>query len=254
MTAIPSLRGTSSQNLYPFVKTIKFNTKVSVFANGSEQRFAGQPPLVSIEIPMEKLRQGDVNTWISFFNSTKGRGTPNLQDTIGGVAFNDLVLESDVLRQTNTESLLFKQQIKLRQVRNSTWSPPSPPVFYPTLSFGGVAEQPFDQDTEFLTDVNQNEFGPQYQYSYYSSGLSVYPNSPLKSWKISYGLLTDADIVLLENMFVSTQGRLYSFTFTDPLSGTSYQHVRMDQDQLSIRHLTVNQKSTEITLRQTYNS
>ncbi len=253
-SVLPGLRGTSAQSLYPFDRTVYFNTTVCVNADGSEQRFANAPPLNRLSLPMTLLEPTDKAAWLAFFNSTKGQFTSDLVDTIGGVAFGNMTLDSDTLLQVNTRALLYDQRVTMRQVQNASWTPATAPTAFPTLSFGTVAEVPYTQGTEFLTGSSQNVLGPQYQFAYYANAVAGFPTAPLKTFKITYGLIEDADAATLETFFLAAQGQYYSFNFTDPISGITYSHVRFDQDALTIRYLTVNQKSTEILLRQTFNS
>ena len=91
-------------------------------------------------------------------------------------------------------------------------------------------------------------------HGYTSATGTVTPSTYLRSWKLEYPLLSDADAATLETAFTGWQGKYASFTFVDPLDGIAYTNVRCDQDELALRGNTVNQQSTSLTLRQTNGS
>ena len=251
---LPTLRGTSAQALYPFTRKVVFNTNVQVFFNGKEQRSANNPtgPLCLLTLPMTNLKGVDKASWLAFFATVKGRGVTDISITLGGVTYNNLALLSDVLGQTNTQTQLYDQVVELRQVINSGWSPTTPITSFPNLSFGAKAEQPFVQSSVFQTSVNDNPMGPRFLYSYFANAIPGFPTGPLNEWSIQYELLRDADVTTLSNLFISHQGRWGTFSFTDPISGTTYNNVRFDQDVLEFTYRTVNQVSTSIKLKETF--
>jgi hypothetical protein len=250
----------------PFERELSFLTSVQKFFNGQEQRWASRAPLATFSLPMQNLLIADKTAWITAtpasgfvsFTSAQGRRFQDLSltltNTLGSVTYSNLALMSDSLNQTNPLTLLYNQQLNLRQVSNSAWTPPTAPTTYPTFSFGGVAQQPLSQIYTFLVSVNDSVFGPRYAYSWYGSSLSNFPSTYLRMWRIAYPLLTDTDAATIESFFNSAQGRYYSFSFTDPIDHTAYPHVRFDVDALKFKYITRNQQSTEVTLLQTYNS
>lgn len=215
-------------------------------------------PLYQFTIPLSNIMTTDQSAWLTLFTNEKGRFGQDMQITVGGVTYSNLALTSDDLTQTaiTTSGMVFNQQVALRQVSNSSWTPPSAGTTYPSFSWSGVAQYPYGTVTTFYTSVNDNPTGPRYAFPWYAnpSPLTNFPTVPLKRWRISYPLMTDADLATLENFFVSVQGRWISFSFTDPITGTPYSHVRFDDDILSIRYLAPNQSSVEVVLKQTYNS
>ena len=259
---LPYLRNTSgslnAQCLFPFEREVQFLTTVNCFFNGAEQRWPNRPPLATFSLPMSNLLTTDKAAWLSFFNTVQGRRFQDLQitltNTLGSVTYNNLGLMSDTLNQTNHAALLYNLQVNLRQFSNSAWMPPTAPTVYPTLSFGGVAQQPFSQIFTFLVSANESVFGPRFAYSWYGSSLSNFPSGYLRMWRINYALLTETDLATLETFFLGVQGRYLSFSFTDPIDGNTYTHVRLDSDALKIKHITRNQVSTEVVLRQTNGS
>lgn len=251
---LPTLRGSTKQGLYPYTRSVKFNTSVMMYADASEQRQVGQPPLQTIELPMSTLSTTDKASWLSFFSTQKGRFNQDLQITLNSVVYNNLTLESDVLSAINPQAQLFNQAVKLRQVSNAGWTPPTPGTTFPTLSFGASCEQPFTQMSVFNTGVSDSQYGERFSYAYWAAGVSGFPSTYLRAWKLEYPLVSDADIATLESFFLSQFGKWVSFSFKDPLDSITYTHVRFDMDVMEIRAITKNQWATSLVLRQTNGS
>lgn len=249
---LPTLRGSSQQVLYGVTRTVSCLTKVIPFRNGSEQRWAQRPPLMGFTIPMSGLSAADKASWLTFFSTIKGRLTKDLQLTMAGVTYSNLAAMADELEVLNQRTLQFDQEIHLRQVLNYPYTFPSALSAYPTLAFGAKAEMPYTQISRFQTAVTDNPFGPRFGFGWYGTGLTNFPTTYLRSWKIQYGLISDADTATIEAAFLGWQGRYKTFSFVDPLDGTTYNNVRMGSDDLSIRYMAPNQNATEINLIQTF--
>ena len=265
---LPILRNTTgtfnAQVLYPFTRTVRFRTTVNSFMSGAEQRWPNTPPLYDFVLPMTALESADKAAWLSFFSNAAqvGRFGTIGSITIGSTTYSNLTLLSDDLSVSNPSSRIFNQQVELRQVNGYPWtptsgypwSPPASGLTYPTFSFGGVAEQPFTQVTRYLTSVGDNPNGPRYTYQWYQNSLPNMPTGSLRSWKISYGLLSQADMDTLEGFFTTVMGMAYSFSFTDPLTGSPLTGVRFENDSLEVHYVCPNQFSTSVSLIQTNGS
>lgn len=252
---LPGLRGTSQQALYTFSRITSCSTTINQFFNGSEQRFVNRIPYYNFILPMNTLNATDKASWLALHNAAKGQFEQNLELTLGSTTYSNLALMSDDIVQTNNRPLLYDQEIHLRQtIPASAGGPPTVGTSFPTFSWGGVAQMPLTQVSSFLTNVNEQASGPRYAFAYYAGGLSNFPSTYLRSWRISYSILSDADLATLETFFLGMQGRYGSFSFTDPLDSTTYNHVRFDQDDLQITYQTKNINSVEVTLRETFNS
>lgn len=254
-TPLPGLRGTSQQALYPFTRIVSCSTTVNTFFNGSEQRWANRVPLYNFILPMNVLNATDKSSWLTLHAEAKGEFEQNLTLTLGSTTYSNLALMSDDIVQTNSRTILFDQEIHLRQTLTpASYTPPSVGTSFPTFSWGGVAEMPYSQVSSFLTNMTDQPSGPRYAIALYNGGWTNFPSTYLRSWRITFPLLEQTDMNTLENFFLGVQGRLTSFSFTDPLDSTTYNNCRFDQDELQIQYLTLNQFSTEITIKQTYNS
>lgn len=255
--ALPFLYNSSgtlnAQVLYGFTRVVSCLTDVMSFQAATEQRWVSRNPLFNFAVPMASLSAADKAAWLAFFNTVKGRFTSDLSITLGATLYANLVLDSDALPVVNRLPTFYDQQISLHQTSNYPWTIPSVGGSYPALLFGGgsavkVAERPFTQVTQFFTDVSASPYGQQYAYEWYGASLTGFPTGPLHSWKLSYPLLTDADALTIETFFLGQQGRYGIFSFTDPISGTTYTKVRFASDNLAFQYLTKNQQSTELTL------
>lgn len=266
---LPYLRGTSgglnAQVLYPFTRVTSCLTGIGSFQNANEQRWVERPPLFGFQLPMTSLLTADKAAWLTFFSSSgvKGRAGQDLQLSLGSTTYSNLTLLSDALQVANRKPLQYDQSISLRQVipaNFSTYTPPTVGSTYPYLQFGtgsattANSEMPFVQISTFLTSVGDSQYGPRYSYSWYDASLTNFPMGYLRIWKLSYPLLTDVDLGILETYFLGQQGRYGSFSFVDPIDGITYTHCRFDQDDLSIKYLLYGQNATELSIIQTFNS
>lgn len=255
---LPTIRNSSQQVLYGSTRIVSFDTAVTRFNNASEQRWSRRPPLYRFILPMPGLSSADWTSWLNFFSGTSvyGRFGATISLTVNGVTYTDLGLESDMLNNTTRVPLRYDQQIRLRQVSTpASWTPPSVSGPYPNLLFGTAsatanAEYPAVRITGYYTALTDNPYGQRFSFPWYSGAVSGFPSTYLLSWKLEYPLLTDVDLNTLENYFLWNMGRWGSFTFNDPLGGSSYNNVRFDMDEMAIKYLGPNQNSTTITLRQ----
>jgi len=256
---LPILRNTTgtlnAQALYPFTRVASCLTFVDQFDNGSEQRWAGRTPLFNFALSFNSLSATDKASWLTFQNTVLGRLATNLTITLGATTYSNLTMMSDDLVATTRLPLLYDQQISLRQVSNYPYTVPTVGSTFPQLAFGtgggiAVAELPFSQANSAFTDINESVYGQRFGFGWYKTGKTNFPNVLLKSWKISYPLLTDADAATLENYFLGKQGRYATFTFVDPIDGSSNANVRFDMDDLAFRYITKNMQSTEVSLKQ----
>lgn len=259
---LPILRNTTGtlngQVLYPFIRTVSCSTTVHKFQNATEQRWVNRNPLFNFSLPMTSLNVTDKAAWLAFFVTTKGRLASDLQLSLGSTTYSNLSSESDDLAVTNKIPLFFDQQINLLQVSNYPWTIPAVSISaFPLLRFGSpmspVAsfEMPFTQNSSFFTDNTTSPYGQQYSYGWYGTGLSGFPTSYLRAWKLSYPLLTDADALTLEQFFEACQGQYSSFDFTDPFDSITHHKVRFASDNLSFKYGTLNQQAADIVLVQT---
>lgn len=241
------------------MRSVQCLTNVAQFQDAKEQRSVARPPLYTFALQMNLLNATDRAAWLAYFVANLGRAHTDLQITLGSTLYSNLTLMSDSLNLSQRTNLFYDQQIVLRQVTPANFSSYTPPTVgssYPSFNFGygsssAVAELPYAQSFNLLTSVGDSAYGPRYVFSWYKASLAGFPTTYLPSWKISYPLLTDTDLATLETYFLGQQGMYGTFSFTDPVDNVTYPNVRFNSDELSIRYLTVNQNSTEVSLIQT---
>lgn len=258
---LPILRNTSgglsASVLYPFTRLASCLTYVSEFETAAEQRWVGRVPLFAFALPFTSLNGTDKAAWLTFFNTVLGRLAQDITVTLGATTYSNLTLETDDLAVTTKIPLFYDQQLSLRQVRNYPWTIPTVGSTYPNLLFGAgsatkSSEMPFSQVNSAFTDVNDSPYGQRFAFGWYKTGKTNFPNVLLKSWKITYPVLSLVDAVTLENFFLGCQGRYKTFTFVDPVDGSSNSNVRFDQDSLAIKYITYGVYGTEISLKQVW--
>lgn len=71
--------------------------------------------------------------------------------------------------------------------------------------------------------------------------------TPMKRFRLVYAVLTKAEVVLLENFFVSMRGRYGEFNFKDD-AGTDWFPTRFDMDALTIKYGGPGQYNMEVLL------
>lgn len=259
--SLPILRSTSgglnAQVLYGFTRVVSCLTNVQQFDAGTEQRWVGRTPLFNFSLPMISLTAADRTAWLTFMNTVVGRLTQDLSITLGATTYADLTLETDDFTSINRLPTSYDiSGITLRQVRNYPWTVPTAGSSFPFLLFGASSganrsvQRPFTENVSALTDVNDSPYGQRYAFGWYKTAQAGYPTTLLRSWHVSYSLLTDADALTLETFFLGCQGRYKTFDFLDPIDGNTYHNVRFDIDDLAFKYVTKNQQQAEITLKQ----
>src|SRR5579871_4844684 len=92
---LPGLRGTSEQALYPFSRIVSFDTKITTWMNGSEQRWVSRPPLTNFVLPMTVLSAADKSSYVTLFSTAKGQFAQNITLTLGTTTWEHLTMMSD---------------------------------------------------------------------------------------------------------------------------------------------------------------
>jgi hypothetical protein len=95
---------------------------------------------------------------------------------------------------------------------------------FPTLKTGSAVQYPIAVSESFTTEVLQFLAGDEQRY------LST--AGALRSWHIQLSRLDEAELQALEAFFVATSGSFDTFTFIDPVSGTSYPNCFIAHDVL----------------------
>jgi len=111
---------------------------------------------------------------------------------------------------------------------------------YPALSTGAVVQVPWSFSRRFETSKNDMETGQRYAWSNRATAK--------RTWTVTYSDITDAEIATLKAFFDSVSGRLGTFGFTDPKTGTYYAAARFDTDSFERKHVSKNHSSLSLTV------
>jgi len=96
---------------------------------------------------------------------------------------------------------------------------------FPALKTGAIAQYPSDRTRQFSTQVYRFLDGSEQRFAAFSAAL--------RQWTIRLDLLDEAELVALEEFFVSEEGRAGTFSFTDPFDGTVYANCSFASDTLT---------------------
>jgi len=247
---LPLVRNGNAQLLYPFQRSMTYNTKVAIFQNGAEQRAKTRGCLASFSLEYSKLVQSDKDAIRAAVASAKGTFDSSLSLTLGATTYGNLALEDDSWTGAEHESTQYGTALRLRQTKPQTVVPATVGTIpaFPALASGALAMRPYTQIDRHSTLRNDMESGKRFAYSYFGSGLTGMPTRSLKGWILAYSVLQDADVATLEAFFHWAWGRYAGFQYTDADNGTVYSNVRFDQDALLIEYQGFNRTSLQIRL------
>src|SRR5579872_7054479 len=100
---------------------------------------------------------------------------------------------------------------------------------FPKLKTAAVAQYPANKRVAFQNQVLRFMDGQEQRYRD-SAG-------PLHRWEIRLNELDESEIAAIDGFFWSNQGRLASFSFTDPWDGTVYANCSLGGDQMDLTSL-----------------
>jgi hypothetical protein len=115
--ALPTLRGTAQQALYPFKRTIKCNTLVTRNQDGSRQCSILDNPRMLFDMPFTRLNPADKNRLIVFAASAVGQFETNESLTLGNVTYTNLSLDSDLYSGQVRATTMWDSSLKLTQTQ-----------------------------------------------------------------------------------------------------------------------------------------
>lgn len=98
---------------------------------------------------------------------------------------------------------------------------------FPTLKTGSVVQYPIKVAGSFSTEVLQFLGGDEQRY--------LTTAGTLRTWQIQLTQLDEAELQALEAFFVASSGSFATFSFIDPVSGTSYPNCFLSGDALHER-------------------
>jgi hypothetical protein len=98
---------------------------------------------------------------------------------------------------------------------------------FPKLKSGAVAQYPAERQQVYATEVHRFLDCKEQRYRDFAAGR--------KRWVIALELLDETEMARLARFFEDQQGRLGTFEFEDPWTGTVVPVCRFGADQLPIR-------------------
>lgn len=243
----PALRNASCTALMPFTRRVMFDTGVTYFANGTEQRWKKRAPLASFEFNNNSLTAADIALLLTHHLNQGGQGSSDWSLTIGSTTWSNLALTNDSFSFTNTQGLIYNTKLAATQTQNKGATIPSVSAVWPTFSSGAKLQYPFSATFRNLTTVSKSTTGAQWSFKWLGAGVTNQPTRALRAFNAPM-VLSFADATTLETFFTWAQGRLNTFSFTDPYNGTTYTKVRFDTDVLELNYQDTNRVSVTLPL------
>ena len=94
---------------------------------------------------------------------------------------------------------------------------------FPLLKTGAVVQYPVTRKLRFSTQVLRFLDGTEQRFREFPSSV--------RKWVVHLDLLDETEVADIEDFFLSTQGRLGMFSFTDPWDGVEYPNCSLEDDQ-----------------------
>lgn len=113
-------------------------------------------------------------------------------------------------------------------------------AIFPKLKTSAVAQYPATKGLIFQNTVLRFVDGIEQRYRD-SAG-------PLHRWEIRLNELDEWEIAAIDGFFWSNQGRLGSFSFTDPWDGTTYTNCSLASDEMDLTSLGEMSGKTALTV------
>jgi hypothetical protein len=116
---------------------------------------------------------------------------------------------------------------------------------FPLLKTKAVAQYPATKTVQFRNQALRFVDGTEQRYRDAAS--------PLHCWVIQLSSLDETEMAAVDNFFKQTQGRLGTFSFTDPWDGEVYAGCSLQSDQLTIETTAELQGRTSLTIAENRN-
>jgi hypothetical protein len=97
---------------------------------------------------------------------------------------------------------------------------------FPKLKTGAVAQYPASKTVQFRNQALRFVDGTEQRYRECASALH--------RWEIRLNALDESELALIESFFTEPQGRLGSFSFTDPWDGADYADCSLESDAMML--------------------
>jgi hypothetical protein len=217
--------------------------------NGKQQRFKAAAPYAKFALEYTLINSTDRTNLDNFIASNKGSFDSTWEFTLG-TTYGNLGFETDEFSWEEAAKFpgRYNASLRFRQTISNGAAAAGTGTSYPTFAGGITTQLPFVQSTRYLTVRNDLECGIRHAFAFYGAGLTGYPTRGLYGWTLNYSVFTDAEIATLEGFFALRQGRLGTFSFTDPKDAAVYPKVGFDQDSLEFKYLSPNITQVQVKL------
>lgn len=113
---------------------------------------------------------------------------------------------------------------------------------FPALKTGAVMQYPAQRGLSFATRVGCFVDGSEQRHREFPSGL--------RRWIIRLDLLTEEEMVTLEEFFRSQQGQAGTFEFPDPWDGLTYSNCSFESEEAALDFFSKQRGRTALVVRE----
>lgn len=234
--------------MYPLRIRYSCLTRVHRATNGAEQRYAVRAPMVEMDLTYRNLSQADTDAIRTFFDAQKGMFDSSWDIAFGGNTYTQMRFPEDRLQWQETLPNRWTTRI-----RCSGFHPAivNPPATFPALSTGAVTQRPWGKRRTYETNYSDLEVGVRHAVAMRGGGFAGFPAGPSIAWDLQYPSITPAEAGQLALFFLSKNGRLGTFDFTDPDSQVLYAGCRFASDDLDVQYAGYNHCSAAVSVEKT---
>ena len=113
---------------------------------------------------------------------------------------------------------------------------------FPQLKTGAVAQYPAQKTVSYRTHVLRFVDGSDQRFREYSASLH--------RWAIRLDLLDESELAAVEQFFLSQQGELSDFSFTDPWDGAEYTSCSLENGDAALEYYRQGRGRTVLVLKE----
>lgn len=249
--------------MYPMTQSNAFATSVVTFMNGQRQVWANRTMLQGWQLEYTQLADSDRVAMDAFLVSTLGgaatwtfaRGGPNNVS----VPYCQFIEDSFTWTKTSMVNIgSWDGSIRFQQVANggagATNAPALNPTSFPLLgpAPGYVTGYPFVRVENYACIRQALPTGGTIITPLYGAGITGYPTRALYSWTLTFTVLSDADLAILQAHFFSAGGRYATFSFTDPTLAKTFTKVAYASDTFDVKYQMKGISSVTIQLEEVF--
>jgi hypothetical protein len=213
---------------YPLARVLEFKTEIATGEDGTEQRWALSTGEERWTLNYPRLTLAQRDTLISAFDAAKGSFDQTLTFDFDGATFTDVHFDSDRFSAVESSLGRWTVSVTLRQVVRGADTGELPADF-PVLLTGARVQLPYTAERSFDNVIARTEGG---RFGWYKRA------TPLRTWSAGGSVIDGNEAQAIFDQFRLAAGRLKSFGFTDPDSGTRYPNCRFASDTLEWRYLS----------------